>query len=116
PDDLVVLLEPVLEQAASDVRRAIVTAVPPGIYRSADLRHEQQPAGAATGLVHAPAGWHRGILHEERGRLLSGPAPWDLRQVSVVGDHWARHGYFSSTSKACDVSLPKMSITLMRMR
>ena len=37
--DLVVLLEPVLEQSARNVRCSLVAAVPPSIHRLADLRY-----------------------------------------------------------------------------
>ena len=114
--DLVVLVEPVLKQPPRDLGGALVAARAPGVHRRADLRDQQQPARPAAGRLLAPAGRRRVVLDEVRRGLLPRPPARDLGQVLVVGDDGPGHGYFTSTSKACEVSLPKMSITLTRMR
>src|SRR5207302_9759969 len=100
--------------APSDFGSALVPPVAPSIHRRADFRHEQQPAGTPTGIVHPPPRWRTRILHQEGGRLLPGPPTGDFGQVPIVGNDGFGHGYLTSTSKPCDVSLPKISITLTR--
>ncbi len=64
--DLVVLLEPVLEQPPRDVGRAGVAGCAPCVDRCADLWHEQQAARSAAGGLLPPARRRRVVLHQVR--------------------------------------------------
>ena len=114
--NLVVLLEPIFEQPPCDLGRALVPARAPSRNLAAELRHQQQPARSAAGCVLAPAGRGRVVLDQVGRGLLPRPPTRNLRKVLVVGDDRSDHGYFTPASKACEVSLPKMSITLTKMR
>src|SRR5262249_40486600 len=111
-----VLVKPIFKQPPGHVRRTGVAVLSPNVHRRPDLRHQQQSTRRSARGVLPPASRRRVVLHQERGWLLPWTAVGDLGQIFVISDDGAGHGYFTSTSKACEVSLPKMSITFTRMR
>src|SRR3954453_23185752 len=64
------------------------------------------------GGVHRPSRLHAGCGNHAP-QLVQQASPGSRDLHSLLG---ARHGYRTSTSKACEVSFPKMSITLTRIR
>src|SRR5262249_49428394 len=111
-----VLVEPIFKQPPGHVRRTGVAALSPNVHRRPDLRHEQQSTRPSARGVLPPARRLRVVLHQERGGLLPRTTAGNLGQIFVIRDDGAGHGYFTSMSKASEVSLPKMSITFTRMR
>ena len=116
PRHFVILFKPVCKQALRDLGSAGVAAFPPSIDDGTNLRHQQEIAGAAAGILLAPTRVRFLILNQVAGRLLPRQAAGNLWQVLIVGDDGARHGYFTATSNNWEVSLPKMSITFTKAR
>src|SRR5262249_13754817 len=92
-----VFLEPVLEESPRDLGRSFVTALSPDIHRGSDLRHEQQGARTPAGLLLSPACRQGVVLDKVGSRSFPRTAPWDFREVLVVGNDSPRHLYFTST-------------------
>ena len=119
PRDIVVLVEPVLEQAPCGVGSTRVVLVAPDrlvaapcIDSCAQLLDERIPrARPPAAWVHLPDIELAGRFLE-KGRWSKPRAPVRyLGQLLVVGDDAPGHRYLTSTSTACDVSLPKTSTT-----
>lgn len=100
--DPVLFLEPVLEQPPGDLGGPFVGAPTPDVHGGANLRHQQQLARPAAGLVLPPPG-RRCVVLDQLGRgWLPGLAPRDLGQVPAMRGDRLAHGLL--IGRSCRVS------------
>src|SRR5512145_820649 len=111
-----IFIKPVSEEAAGDIGSTGIALIAPFINSGAYFFYQKQVRWPPAGRLNPPSGINGGVFQQVRRRLLPRYATGDFRQFFIVRDDGFRHDHFTSTSNACEVSFPKMSITLTRIR